>query len=141
MAQCSVTHLRKAGPWSISRTGPYMRRHQGTEVKLLTWWDLEAAGVGAPQPQPFPPSPYFFILSWCSVPIRPHLDLHTWKFELKKKKNPIPEPSHQTLYNHVGVILSSFLSYKHEGNMINFGPSLNGNENKSYDKYQSLWRI
>lgn len=32
MAQCSVTHLGKAGPWSISRTSPYVRMHQGTEV-------------------------------------------------------------------------------------------------------------
>ena len=32
MEQCSVTQLGKASPWSVSRAGPYMRVHQGTEV-------------------------------------------------------------------------------------------------------------
>lgn len=75
-----------------------------------------------------------------SVPVRPYLGLHTWNFELKKP-NSWSELSHQTLYDLVRVTLSSFLSHKHEDKMIYFAPSLNGNKNKWYDKYQNLWRI
>ena len=122
-------------------TGSYTRLRRGPQVTVS---DLE--GHQEQQewmshvPTYFPYCLGFFISRCYSAPTRAYLGLHTWNFKWKKKLLVGSLPSN-TVWSCVSHkwLLAIFLAINMRIRLSTLSCSLNVNENKWNDEYESLW--